>query len=108
MDELCSQESGVLGWRSRLAKEGRGAKKMLAQGAGGLQIRGPGAKGVMECRLGGWRLLGESRASVGVWGDGDLGQGRRERQAVQAHQAMSCSPFSAGTAHSLNLTHTAS
>lgn len=37
----------------------------------------------------------------------DLRQGRREKQGTQGHWAMSCSPFSAGTIHSLNLTYTA-
>ena len=37
----------------------------------------------------------------------DLRQVRREKQAAPGHQAMSGSPFSAGTLHALNLTYTA-
>lgn len=61
-------------------------------------------------RLGGsGRTAGWDRAS-GRGGEStreDLRQGRRKRQAAQQHQAVSCSLFSAETAHSLILIYTA-
>lgn len=53
-----------------------------------------------------WHQCGEEGDDdlVGECVREDLRQGRGERQATQAHWAMSCSHFSAGTVHSLNLT----
>lgn len=91
------------GVKGQAAGEGRRAKKMLAQ-CWRPPIQRPWCKRSDGVQAGGsWGRAGESWASVGGGVDRDLGQTRRNKQAAQAHPAMSCSPFSAGTAHSLNL-----